>query len=226
MKPRVELKALVMSAAAKEASPTRRAVELRRALAWLGAGLWVLLVFGGLGGMRAVERPVSFVLGTAVGWAVVALLVSWGSSRGRSMLGRPRAVILAMAVATPLLLEAWYVAALVRSDVTVVASPVLASLFCAAATLAMALAPFALLLRGRKGADPIHPRVTGAAMGAVSGAWAAVLIDLHCERVDVGHVTLGHVLPVVVLALVGAALGGVWLRVRGVEAVSSRGTPD
>jgi len=164
--------------------------------------------------MRAVERPIAFVLGTAAGWAAMALLATWGASRGGSMLGRPRSALLWVVVATPLLLEAWYVGSAARADVTVVASPVSASLRCVLATLAMALAPLALLLVGRKGGDPVHPRATGAAIGVVSGAWAAVLIDLHCERVDLVHVTLGHVLPVVVLALVGGAVGGTWLRVR------------
>ena len=215
MKPPAQLKSLVMAATAREASPSRHAVERRRALSWFAAGLWMLLVFGGLGGMRAVERPIAFVLGTAAGWAALSLVATWGASRGGSMLGRPRSALLCVVVATPLLLEAWYVGSVARSDITVVASPVSASLRCVLATLAMALPPLALLLLGRKGGDPIHPRVTGAAIGVVSGAWAAVLIDLHCERVDFAHVTLGHVLPVVGLALVGGARGGTWLRVRG-----------
>jgi hypothetical protein len=41
----------------------------------------------------------------------------------------------------------------------------------------------------------------------MAGAWASVLIDLHCECADLLHVTLGHVLPVAVLAAVGAIVG-------------------
>ena len=117
MKPAAELKSLVMSAAGAEASPSRRAVERRRAFSWLAAGLWVLLVFGGLGGMRAVERPIAFVVGTAAGWAAMAVVATWGASRGGSMLGRPRSALLWVVVATPLLLEVWYVGSVARSVV-------------------------------------------------------------------------------------------------------------
>jgi hypothetical protein len=217
MKPSSELRARVLSAVAKEPSPARRAVERRRAIGLLGAGMWMLFVFGGLGGFRAVERPVAFVLGTGAGWAAIALLATWGSSRRGSMLGRPRSALLFLIVMTPLTLEVWYAAWALRADFAAGVAPVDRSALCAIATLMMALAPFALLVRGLRGSDPNHPRATGAALGVVAGAWGAVLIDLHCERADVLHVTLGHVLPALVLALVGWVLGARLLGVRAEE---------
>jgi hypothetical protein len=217
MRPSSELRARVLSAVAKEPSPARRAVERRRALALLGAGLWMLFVFGGLGGFRAVERPLAFVLGTGAGWAAIALVATWGASRGGSMVGRPRSALLLLVVMTPLALEVWYAAWALRADFAVAVAPIDKSALCAIATLTMALAPFALLFLGRRGSDPNHPRATGAAMGVVAGVWGAVLIDLHCERTDILHVTLGHVLPVLVLALVGWVLGARWLGVRAEE---------
>ena len=44
-------------------------------------------------------------------------------------------------------------------------------------------------------------------MGAAAGAWGGVMIDLHCEIAHEMHVALAHVLPVVVLAAVGAIVG-------------------
>lgn len=217
MKPSVELRARVLSAVAKEPSPVRRTVERRRALSWLGAGLWMLLVFGALGGFRAVERPVAFVLGTGAGWAAIAALATWGSSRGGSMLGRPRSTLLLLAVLTPLALLVWYAAWVMRADFPVVVAPLAQSVTCALATLALAFAPFALLLLGRRGSNPNHPRATAAAMGVVAGAWGAALINLHCERADMMHVTLGHVLPALLLGLIGWALGARLLGVRAEE---------
>jgi hypothetical protein len=214
MTPPTELKARVLALAAKEASPIRRAVERRRAIRWLGGCVWMLLIFGGLGGLRAVVRPVAFVLGTAAGWAAIALAATLGSSRKRSMLERPESALLLIVVATPLALEAWYSAWVGRADFAVAASPAVAILPCLIASLAMAVAPFALLLVGRRGGDPNHPRATGAAMGVVSGAWAAMLIDLHCEHSDLMHVTLGHVLPALLLGLLGFILGAAVLGVR------------
>jgi hypothetical protein len=214
MKPPASLKALVMAHATREPSPNRPAAERKRALAWLGAGLCVLLVFGGLGGMRAVQRPVGFVLGTAAGWTSIALLATWASSRRKSMLGRPRGVLWLLAGTTPLALEASYAGFMGRANFLAAASPMRLDLACMLATLAMAVAPFAIVLAERRGSDPTHPRATGAALGAVCGAWGAVFIDLHCEHADLAHVTLGHVLPVVLMALGGAVLGQRWLSVR------------
>jgi len=214
MKPPAQLKARVMSAAAREAAPVRRTVERRRAFAWIGAGLWMFLVFGGVGGLRAVERPVAFVLGTAAGWAAIALAATWGSSRGGSMLGRPRNTLLSLIIMTPIALVCWYAAWVGRSGVAGEAPADLAILPCMLVTLTMGLAPFALLLLGRRGSDPVHPRATAAAIGVVSGAWGAVLIDMHCERVDLLHVALGHVVPALLLGLAGFLVGGSWLGVR------------
>lgn len=164
--------------------------------------------------MRAVERPVAFVLGTGVGWAAIALLATWGSSRGGSMLGRSRGTLALLVVVTPVALEAWYLGWIWRSDVAITGSPALTILPCVLATLAMALAPFTVFFLGRRGTDPTHPRAMGSAFGVVCGAWGALLIDLHCERADVMHVTLGHVLPALFLAGLGFALGARLLGIR------------
>jgi hypothetical protein len=211
-----ELKARVLSAAAEKASPARSVVVRSRALSWLGASLWILLVFSAIGGLRAVERPVTFVLWTIVGWAAIAFLASWASSRGGSMIGRPVGILILTVAATPLALEVWYAMWVGRSDAALVVSPIVRGYFsCAPATLGMGVAPFVMLLLGRRGSVPNYPRPTAAAMGVVSGAWGAVLIDFHCERADLLHVTLGHILPVLLLALAGYALGATLLGVRG-----------
>jgi hypothetical protein len=53
----------------------------------------------------------------------------------------------------------------------------------------------------------VAPRLTGAAIGAASGAWGALAIQLHCAHTSPTHVVLGHILPVVALTLVGVVLG-------------------
>ena len=55
--------------------------------------------------------------------------------------------------------------------------------------------------------DPVAPRLTGAAIGAASGAWGALAIELHCAHASPAHIVLGHLLPVVVLTLVGMLVG-------------------
>jgi hypothetical protein len=56
--------------------------------------------------------------------------------------------------------------------------------------------------------DPMTPRATGAAFGAGAGLGSALLVDLWCPVSYVPHLLLGHVLPIAVLAAVGASVGG------------------
>jgi hypothetical protein len=53
----------------------------------------------------------------------------------------------------------------------------------------------------------VHPRAFGAALGAAGGFWAATLVDLWCPVGYPLHVVLGHALPTLVLAALGAAAG-------------------
>jgi hypothetical protein len=212
----------VLSAVSKEPSPNRSGVARRNAYRGLAAAGFMLVVFAALGGMRAVERPLGFVLVTAAGWAAIAFAAGWSSARGRSMLGRPRSLLVGFAVLTPLALEAWYVCWSFRSSMPPVATPLLAAIPCAIATLAMGAAPLIVMMLARRGTDPVHPGATAAAMAAVAGASSAVLMDLHCERADLVHVSLGHVLPVLLLVCVGLALGGRWLGVRAEPSAGER----
>jgi hypothetical protein len=215
--PPSDLKARVLAAAAREPSAGRRAVRRRALGSWAWALALTFAIFLALGGFRAVERPVSFVLGTAAVWAVIALAASLGSSRGQSMLGRPRVVLLTAMLVTPATLLA---ARLAWPDVVapsvapnVIGAPVRA-LVCLGVSLSLAIGPFVALVLGRRGVDPVHPRLAAATIGVVAGAWASVLIDLHCELTDVLHVAVGHVLPVALLAVLGALVGERLLGVR------------
>jgi hypothetical protein len=62
----------------------------------------------------------------------------------------------------------------------------------------------------------VAPRLTGAAIGAASGAWGALAIELHCGHASPGHIVLGHLFPVVMLTLVGVLIGD------GVVAIRAR----
>ena len=66
----------------------------------------------------------------------------------------------------------------------------------------------------RRGSDPVHPRASGAALGAAAGAWASVLIHLHCPVAATDHVLLGHLAPVLFLSLAGVLVGRRLLGVR------------
>jgi hypothetical protein len=200
-------KARLLAAVRAEPSPARAEVRRRdRALLVLAmpafAGL-VLLVSG----VHVHARPHALVVASAVLWAAVAsLATAVALYRGRTMLGAPRGWVLGGALATaPLLAAAWF--CVLWPDLRAVPHPLSVDLMCFALTLALASAPLFFLLRVRREGDPVHPGITGAMTGAAAGAWGATLIDLHCELLDPTHVVLGHVLPVALLLIVGAAWG-------------------
>jgi hypothetical protein len=78
----------------------------------------------------------------------------------------------------------------------------------------LSLAPMIGALWLRRGSDPVHPRAAGAALGAAIGAGTWVLVDLWCPVAYVPHLLLGHVLPLLLIILCGAALGGPLLGLR------------
>src|SRR5262245_8286996 len=100
-----ELKARVLAAAAEERSATRRQVARREALLLLASLSAQLLIFLVFGGVRLQGRPTPCALGTAIGGAIIAGAAAWISlQRGRSMLGRPRAWLMAVIVLVPVAL--------------------------------------------------------------------------------------------------------------------------
>jgi hypothetical protein len=202
-----ELKARVLAEAMREPAADRSAVRRRVRRAWLFVAVLTLLTFGALGGLRAVERPLPFVLVTAVGWGGVALAATWGSIRRGSMVGRPLPLLLAAILATPPALAAWYLAWLGRLESPVSVAPLGRAFVCMAVCVAFAAAPFVVLASTKRATAPAHPRVAAAALGVVASAWASVLMDLHCEHADVLHVIVGHVAPVLLLGLLGFLLG-------------------
>ena len=78
---------------------------------------------------------------------------------------------------------------------------------CFGVSLLFGIVPLITFLLARRGSDPVHPRSLGAALGAAGGLWAATLVDLWCPVAFPVHVVLGHVLPALLLAAVGAVLG-------------------
>jgi hypothetical protein len=81
-------------------------------------------------------------------------------------------------------------------------------------TLLFAAAPLvAFAALGRRG-EALSPRLAGAALGAACGAWGAAAHVLVCRVTGAEHMVLGHLLPVLFLAAIGALLGDRVLAVR------------
>lgn len=210
-----QLRARVLSAAAQEPAPTRRQTALARL--WLfGSGVaGALVIFFMQGGVRLTGRPPTLVALTTLGTSVfVATGMYFLFTRPqRSMLRRRAGMLVVVTVLSALAFVAW------RHEVSAVYDRVLPwpdrlGFRCLKlGILTGALPLFAALVAWRR-TDPLTPTATGAAFGAGAGLGSAVLTDLWCPVSYLPHLMLGHVLPILILACVGALFGYLALRVR------------
>jgi hypothetical protein len=166
---------------------------------------WGPRLFGDVGGIAHADgRPAASGTWILGGTALLALL----STRlvlpfRRSMLSPPRGLLLGVAMAVPVLVGAWLVLWHGTYD-----DPFTRTGWrCFALTALTAPWPFATLVHVSRRLEPRHPGAAGAALGAVAGAWAAVMVELWCPLSVQDHVVVGHVLPLFALALAGAAIG-------------------
>jgi hypothetical protein len=64
----------------------------------------------------------------------------------------------------------------------------------------LVLASFTVALRG---SVPVGSKLRGAALGAAAGTWAGLSVFAFCPSGDPRHILLGHILPLLVLTLLG-----------------------
>jgi len=225
-----EIKGRVLAVVGAEPSPTRTAVNLRNTLLNMLAGvggMGAFVVFAlfmsdsqllRLGGQvspqQHLDRSIWLVATTAGGALGVAATAVWLALwRGRSMLGRSRRSLLYGSALIPISLFAWKVICSLAFGYPMMAWPERPGLKCLALSLLIAIGPLLAFLAVRRKA-PVRPALNGASMGIAAGACAWVAVDLWCPVASVPHLLLGHVLPLCILAAVGAVLGDAFLSVR------------
>jgi hypothetical protein len=174
-----------------------------------------LAIFAAVGGVRPHARPLSLILATASGSALVtAFALALALGRGTSMLGRSRRLLLAAIALLPLALLVWKMGVSSLYDGMNVAWPARPGARCLGLALAIGALPLAAALAVRRRSDPVQPSLTGAALGAAVGLAAASLVDLWCPVAHLQHLLVGHLLPIALLALAGALTGSRLLAVR------------
>jgi hypothetical protein len=154
-------------------------------------------------------RPIAYEVLIIATFGITAALASWaGVARGRSMLGHPPLWRVLVAVVTPATLLVLALIAAVMWPETQLGPDGWGDVAtCLFFTPLFALGPLVAFTVVRRRSDPVAPGLSGAAIGAAAGAWGAVGISLHCKHVTPMHVASGHVLPVVLLMLLGILLG-------------------
>ncbi|MCU1276822.1 MAG: putative rane protein, partial [bacterium] len=147
------------------------------------------------------------MLTTALGAALLAAAVGViGLGRGCSMVGRRASLLIAMVVATPLLLLAWKIGWSWRYQM-MAPWPSRFGLRCLSLSLAIGCAPLLALVASRQRAHPLYATQNGAAIGAAVASMTWVLVDLWCPVADLRHLLVGHVLPCLAFIACGAIAG-------------------
>jgi hypothetical protein len=207
--PPADLRARVLDAARREPVRPRASGVRGRVLAVAMGFALPVAIAACLGGPGTGGRPLGYVVLVAASWTALAGLATWaGVSRGRSMLGRPLAWRILVAALTPVVLLAAALVGGLLWPSTLTGDPTLhGPLICDVFTTLFAAGPLVAFAVVRRRSDPVAPRLSGAALGAAAGAWGAVGIALHCADATPGHVAVGHVLPVVLAAVIGLLVG-------------------
>src|SRR5258708_18551842 len=95
----------LLDAVARAPAPARAAVRRRNAIATALGFVPLLAVFQYVGGVVIGQRPSGWLALLAVSWSLLAVATTWSAlGSGGSMLGRPRASVLATAPGAPVLL--------------------------------------------------------------------------------------------------------------------------
>jgi hypothetical protein len=155
-------------------------------------------------------RPAVFYVACVAAWALIAVFSMRAAlDRGRSAMGRSRVWLLAVAAGTPAALYALsFLLALMGQAMGAPEPPDGNHGYrCLGLTLAAAVFPLLALSFVRRGSDPVHPVASGAALGAACGASAGIMVEMWCPYATVAHMTVGHILPILLSTLLGAALG-------------------
>ena len=204
-----DLKSRVLAAVQAEPAPTQTAVRQRGWLTLAISAAITLAIFVQFGGIRTYGRPGLLVVWTCLGWSVAtSAAAALAVARGRSMLGRSTVSLVMLIVATPLALLAWKVAVTVPFGPRMIAPwPGRPGFRCLGLSLAMAAPLLVALVVMRRGSDPVHPGIAGAALGITAGVAAGTFVDLWCPIAYLPHVLLGHILPLLVVATFGAWAG-------------------
>jgi hypothetical protein len=213
--PSAELRARILDAARRSPSPPRGARASEQAFAMVCGfavlgGVWVRL------GVHPGTRPLAYIVLLVAAWTFVAVASTWGGVlRGASMLGRSAASKAVVAGLTPIALAAlWWPLAEVWPSTLERDSGWFAIAQCLVGTGLLGIGPLLAFLYVNRRSQPVQPWLSGAALGASAGVWGAVALVIICRHASASHILLGHVLPVALMALIGAAFGQWALAIR------------
>jgi hypothetical protein len=211
-----DLRALVLAEAKKTPAPTRAEHQKRVAIVVTIGTLATAVLFFAMGGFTKGTRPVELV-GFTAGFALLSAVILTRLSAPRRTSPLPKAssmLLSACVVAAPVLAVGVLAAAAMFPEHAHEDVAMKSHLACALMTIVQGALPLVVLIVPRRGSDPVHPMLTGAALGMTAGAWAAAMAYLRCPHAGASHCVLAHVAPTLALTVIGAVLGRMFLRMR------------
>lgn len=207
--PTQEFKQRVLTGVRTAPAAVRPAVRRRDGIVLCICVAIALAIFFTFGGLRSYDRPLLLIGWTCLGWILATgATASVGLARRGSMLGRSTAALVTVIVATPLAVLAWKIGAtLPFGDLMMMPWSTRGGFRCLGLTLAMSTPLLVGCIALRRQSDPVHPGIAGAAVGTMAGVASGTLVDLWCPVAYVPHLLLGHILPILIAALIGAWVG-------------------
>jgi len=213
-----ELPASLLASIQRTPSPTRRAVRTSLWLVLPAGAVVAAALYAAYDGPeqgRAGRDP-WFYGSSAMCWAMVAVLSLWGAlGRGRGASWRSRTTLVVCALGTPAVLFGIMSVLGSLDPAMMQIHPEKWGRMCFPLTLAAAALPLLALMYARRESDPVHPALSGAALGSACGAAAGVMVELWCPVSAVRHIVIGHILPILLLAFMGALMGAQMLGLGG-----------
>lgn len=211
-----ELRTRILEEAKKTPAPTRAEHQKRVAIVVTIGTLATAVLFFAMGGFAKGTRPVELV-GFTAGFALLSAVILTRLSRPRRSSPLPQArsvLVTACIAAAPVLAVSVLAATMMWPDHADDDVSMKSHVACAVMTILQGVLPLVVLIVPRRGSDPVHPVITGAALGMTAGAWTAAMAYLRCPHAAASHCILAHVVPTLALTAIGALLGRMFLRVR------------
>lgn len=187
----------------------RRAAALSVSLGWLGMHLAVYGIRSDFPGLPLVYSVTQILVPFA--FAVVALWVA--TSAGKLGLGASIGVIVTFAVLGPASFLLIALGAPEPHAEVNGGSFWLNALVCLDITLAWAAVPLLTAAVALRHSFPVASRWRAALVGGSCGLASGAVMNLHCSSVDRFHIALGHGIPVLVTAVLGALVLSRWVRI-------------
>jgi hypothetical protein len=213
--PSPDLRARILAAATATPAPSRGSIRREQRIA-LTCGFIILGAVWYRLGVHPGTRPAAYIATLAGAWLALAAATTWaGVGSGNSMLGRPQAWRAATVLLAPLAMIAlWWPIALAWPTTLENESGLFAIEQCLVGTGLLGIGPLLAFLYLARGSEPVRPWLAGAALGVAAGGWGAVALVIICRHASVSHMLIGHVVPVALMAFIGAAIGARALAIR------------